>query len=130
MSIIEPTNHLETLDDPNWVMAMQEELGQFERNQVWFLISQLKDHPVIGTKWVFHNKLDESGNIVRNKARLVAKCYKQEEGIDFDETFAPVTRLEVIRILLAFATYMGIKLFQMDVKCAFLNGFLEEVFFE
>jgi len=126
MSIIEPQNHLEALDDPNWVMAMQQELGQFERNQVWFLTSRPKDHPVIGTKWVFRNKLDESGNVVRNKARLVAKDYNQEEGIDFDETFAPVARLEAICILLLFGSYTGIKIFQMDVKCAFLNGFLQE----
>ena len=66
--------------------------------------------------------------MVRNKTRLVAKGYNQEEGIDFDETFAPVTRLEAIRIHLAFVSYMGIKLFQMDVKCAFLNGFLQEVY--
>ena len=110
---------------------MQEELSQFERNQVWSLTPRLKDHPVIGTKWVFRNKLDEKGTVVRNKARLVAKGYNQEEGIDYDETFAPVARLEAIRILLAFASYMGIRLFQMDVKCAFLNGFLqEEVFVE
>jgi len=105
---------------------MQEELNQFERNQVWSLTPQPKDHPIIGTKWVFRNKLDESGNVVRNKARLVAKVYNQEEGIDFDKTFVPVARLEAIRILLAFASHMGIKLFQMDVKCAFLNGFLQE----
>ena len=107
-------------------MAMQKELGQFERNQVWFLTSRPKNHPVIRTKWVFCNKLDENDNVVRNKARLVAKGYNQEEGIDFDETFAPFARLEAIRILLAFASYIGIKLFQMDVKCAFLNGFLQE----
>jgi len=105
---------------------MQEELGQFQRNQVWFLTPKPKDHPVIGTKEVFKNKLDESGNVVRNKARLVAKGYNQEEGIDFDETFVPVARLEAIHILLAFASYMGIKHFQMDVKCAFLNEFLQE----
>ena len=94
---------------------MQEELSQFERNQVWSLTPRPKDHPVIGTKWVFRNKLDENGNVVRNKARLVAKGYNQVEGIDFDETFAPVARLEAIRILLAFASHMGIKLLQMDV---------------
>jgi len=79
---------------------------------------------VIGTKWVFHNKLDESGNVVRNKATLVVKGYNQEEDIDFDKTFTPVACLGAIHILLAFASYMGIQLFQMDVKCAFLNGFL------
>ena len=85
-----------------------------------------KHQSVIGTRWVFRNKLDENGKIVRNKARLVAQGYNQEEGIDYEETFAPVARLEAIRILLAFASFMSIKLYQMDVKCAFLNGFLEE----
>jgi len=119
-------NHLEALVDSNWTIAMQEELGQFERNQVWLFTSRPKNHPVVGTKWVFRNKLDENGNVIRNKARLVAKGYNQEEGIDFDETFAPVARLKDIRILLAFASYIGINFFQMDVKCAFLNGFLQE----
>ena len=111
VSLIEPKNHLEALEDSNWINAMQEELSQFERNQVWSLTPRPKDHPVIGTKWVFRNKLDVKGTVVRNKARLVAKGYNQEEGIDYDETFAPVARLEAIRILLAFASYMGIRLF-------------------
>ena len=85
-----------------------------------------KEHPVIETKWAFRNKLVESENVVRNKVILVAKGYNQEEGIDFDETFAPVARLEVICILIAFASYMAIKRFQMDVKCVFLNSFLQE----
>ena len=82
-------------------------------------------------QWVFRNKLDENGTIVRNKARLVAKGYSQEEGIDYDETYAPVARLEAIRILLAFACFNNFKLYQMDVKSAFLNGFInEEVYVE
>ena len=76
--------------EQDWVIAMQEELHQFDRNQVWDLVPRPKDHPVIGTKWVFKNKRDESAIIVRNKARLVAKGYNQEEGIDYEETFAPV----------------------------------------
>ena len=84
---------------------------------------------IIGTRWVFRNKLDESGKVVRNKARLVAQGYNQQEGIDFTETFAPVARLEAIRILLAFASHKNIKLYQMDVKSAFLNGFNEEEVF-
>ena len=82
---------------------MQEELNQFERNNVWTLVSRPKNYSIIGTKWVFRNKLDEHSNVIRNKARLVAKRYNQEEGIDFDETFAPVARLEAIRLLLAYA---------------------------
>jgi len=83
-------------------------------------------HPVIGTKWVFRNKLDETITVIRNKARLVAKGYNQEESIDFDGTFTPVVSLDAMRILLAFALYMNIELYQMDVKCAFLNGYLQE----
>ena len=105
---------------------MQEKLNEFERNKVWKLVPRPKNKSVIGTRWVFRNKLDESGKIVRNKARLVAQGYNQEEGIDYEETFAPVAKLEAIRILLAFASHKRIKLYQMDVKCAFLNGYLNE----
>ena len=110
---------------------MQEELDQFKRNEVWTLVPRLNHFSVIGTKWVFRNKLDESGIVVKNKARLVAKGYCQEEGIDFDESYAPVARIEAIRMLLAYASYMNFKLYQMDVKSAFLNGFInEEVYVE
>ena len=81
---------------------------------------------MIGTKWVFRNKLDENGEITRNKVRLVCKRYAQEEGIDYGETFYLVARLEGVRTLLANATYKGFKFYQMDVKSAFLNGVLEE----
>ena len=84
------------------------------------------NHPIIGTKWVFRNKMNEQCVITRNKARLVAKGYNQEKGIDYDETFAPVIRLEAIIMLLAFASFMDFKLYQMDVKSAFFNGFIEE----
>ncbi|KAK6146204.1 hypothetical protein DH2020_020073 [Rehmannia glutinosa] len=100
---------------------MQEELNQFERNDIWELVPCPPSQTIIGTKWVFRNKLDDQGNIVRNKARLVAQGYCQEEGIDYDETFAPVARLEVIRILLAYSCFKNFKLYQMDVKSAFLN---------
>ena len=98
---------------------MQKELGQFKRNKVWTLVLRPTNHPIIGTKWVYRNKMDELGNVVRNKARLVAQRYNQEEGIDFNETFAPVTRIEAIRLLLAFACHVNFKLFRMDVKNAF-----------
>jgi len=104
----------------------QEKLYQFERNKVWHLVPQPEDRIIIGTKWVFRNKLDELGTVTRNKARLVVQGYNQEEGIDYEETFAPVTRIEVIRILIAFAAHMKIKLYQMDVRSAFLNGYLKE----
>ena len=105
---------------------MQEELNQFERNQVWKLVDRPNDHPIIGTKWVFRNKLDEHGIVIRNKARLVAKGYNQEEGIYYEETYAPVARLEAIRMLLAFASIMDFKLYQMDVESEFLNELIQE----
>ena len=105
---------------------MQEELNNFDRNNVWDLVQKPKDCSVIGIKWVFRNKLDESGIVIRNKARLVAQRYNQEEGIDVDETFALVVRLETIRMLLAYASFKNFRLFQMDVKNAFLNSFLNK----
>ena len=111
VSHLEPKTFEEAENDHNWINAMQEKLNQFERNNVWTLVSRPKNYSIIGTKWVFRNKLDEHGNVIRNKARLVAKGYNQEEGIDFDETFAPVARLEAIRLLLAYACFMKFKLF-------------------
>ncbi|KAK1632735.1 hypothetical protein QYE76_007050 [Lolium multiflorum] len=118
----------EALVDPDWVIAMQEELECFTRNEVWSLVERPKDHRinVIGTKWVFKNKQDENGIVIRNKARLVAQGFAQIEGMDFEDTFAPVARLEAIRLLLAFASFHNFKLYQMDVKSAFLNGPLKE----
>ena len=93
VSCLEPTNIDEALEDPDWVMAMQEELNNFTRNEVWVLEEHHQDKNVIGTKWVFRNKQDEHGVVVRNKTRLVAKGFAQVEGLDFGETFAPVARL-------------------------------------
>jgi hypothetical protein len=129
LSKIEPKNFEEASKDKNWVNAMNEELDQIEKNETWELVPRPKDKNVIGTKWVFRNKLNEDGQVVRNKARLVCKGYAQVEGVDFDETFSPVARLEAIRIFLAFASYKSIKVYQMDVKYAFLNGNLEEEVF-
>jgi hypothetical protein len=109
---------------------MQEELNNFTRNEVWHLVSRPNQN-VVGTKWVFHNKQDEHGVVIRNKAQLMANGYSQVECLDFDKTYAPVARLESIRILLAYATYHGFNLYQMDVKSAFLNGPIkEEVYVE
>ena len=116
----------EALQDADWVLAMQEELNQFERNKVWKLVPKPKIWSVIGIKWVFRNKMDEAGIVTSNKARLVVKGYSQEEGIDFDETFAPVARLEAIRIFLDYDVHANFKIYHMDVKSAFLNGELEE----
>lgn len=93
---------------------------------MWELVPRPTDQSAIGTKWVYKNKTDEEGNIICNKARLVAQGYNQEEGIDYKETFAPVARLEVICTLLAFACHRNFKLFQMDVKRSFLNGYIKE----
>ncbi|GJR96621.1 retrovirus-related pol polyprotein from transposon TNT 1-94 [Tanacetum coccineum] len=105
---------------------MQEELNKFISNDVWELVPNPKNMTIIGTKWVYRNKLDENGVVSRNKARLVAQGYNQQKGIDYDETYAPVARLESIRILLAYACVLDFKLFQMDVKSASLNGFINE----
>jgi hypothetical protein len=122
VALFEPRDVGHAISDSSWVNAMHEELENFERNQVWTLVDPPRDVNVIGTKWVFNNKQRENGKVMRNKARLVAQGYSQVEGIDFGETFAPVARLEAIRILLAFATSKGFKLYQMDVKSDFLNG--------
>ena len=98
---------------------MYEELNNFTQNEVWTLEERPQDARFIGTKWVFRNKQDDQGIVVRNKARLVAKGFSQVEGLDFGETFAPVARLEAIRILLAYASHHEMKLYQMDVKSAF-----------
>jgi hypothetical protein len=105
---------------------MHEELENFERNQVWELVDPPPGCKPIGTKWVWKNKVGEKGEVVRNKSRLVAQGFSPKEGIDYEETFAPVARLEAIRILLAFSVAKGFKLHQMDVKSALLNGVLEE----
>ncbi|CAJ2641766.1 unnamed protein product [Trifolium pratense] len=129
ISMMEPSKVDEALQDDAWIVAMQEELNQFQRNDVWTLVSKPSHKNIIGTKWVFRNKLNEQGEVVRNKARLVAQGYSQQEGIDYTETFAPVARLEAIRLLLSYAVNHGITLYQMDVKSAFLNGFIyEEVY--
>ena len=108
-------------------MAMQEELNNFTHNEVRVLEAPPKNKNIIGTKWVFRNKQDEHGVVVRNKARLVAKGFSQVKGLDFGETFAPVARLEAIHILLAYSSHHNIKLYQMDVKSAFLNGVINEL---
>jgi hypothetical protein len=126
VATFEPKYIGHALSNPNWVNAMHEELENFERNQVWELVEPPPNCKPIGTKWVWKSKEGENGEVVRNKSRLVAQGYSQKEEIDYDETFAPVAHLEAIRIILAFSVAKGFKLYQMDVKSAFLNGFLEE----
>jgi len=129
LSVIEPAIVDEELSDEGWILAMQEELNQFQRNDVWDLVPKPHQKNIIGTKWVFRNKLNEQGEVTKNKARLVAQGYSQQEGIDYIETFAPVARLKAIRLLISYAVNHGIILYQMDVKSAFLNGVIEEEVF-
>jgi hypothetical protein len=108
---------------------MNEELYQIEKNQTWELVPRQKNKNVIGTKWVYKTKMNENGQVIRNKARLVCKGYAQVEGVDYEETFAHMARLEAIRMFLAFSSYIKFKVYQMDVKSAFLNGNLKEEFY-
>ena len=99
--MIEPRKVDEALTDDGWILAMQDELNQFKRNDVWDLVPKPQQKNIIRTKWVFRNKLNEQDDVVRNKARLVAQGYSQQEGIDYTKTFAPIARLEAIRLLLS-----------------------------
>lgn len=126
VSKIEPKNIQQALMKEAWIDSMQSELGEFERNEVTELVPKPKGVNVIGTKWIFKNKTDEAGNIIRNKARLVAQGYSQIDGVDYEEIFAQVTRLESIRLLIGMVCHLKFKLYQMDVKSAFLNGYLKE----
>src|SRR4051812_881199 len=122
ISMIEPKKVWEALEDLDWLEAMHKELNNFERNKVWKLVDKPKDcRNVIGTKWIFKNKQDEHGIMVRNKARLVAQGFSQIEDIEYGETYAPAARLESICILIAYAAHHNFKLQQSDVESAFFN---------
>ncbi|GKE67332.1 putative ribonuclease H-like domain-containing protein, partial [Tanacetum coccineum] len=129
LSQLEPTSIAKALEDPDWVAAMQEEMQQFINQQVWKLVPLPDGKHAIGTKWILKNKRDARGIVVRNKARLVAQGHRQEEGIDYDEVFAPVARIEAIRLFLAFASYMGFLVYQLDVKSAFLYGEIDDIMY-
>ncbi|GJY76950.1 retrovirus-related pol polyprotein from transposon TNT 1-94 [Tanacetum coccineum] len=116
---IEPKNYKDALTQACWIEAMQEELHEFEHLEVWKLIPRLDKVMLITLNWIYKVKLDEMGGILKNKARLVARGYRQEEGIDFEESFAPVARLDAIRIFLAYAAHMNMIVYQMDVKTTF-----------
>jgi hypothetical protein len=122
LSMTEPKKIYEASHHDDWIRAMNEELDQIEKNNTWELVPRPKDKNVIGSKWVLKNKMNEKGQVVRNKARLVSKGYAQVEGRDFDETFAPVVRLEAIRMFLAYSCHKNFKVYQMDAKSCFLNG--------
>nr|GEX75010.1 putative ribonuclease H-like domain-containing protein [Tanacetum cinerariifolium] len=116
----------QALKDPSWIEAMQEELHQFKMQKVWVLVDLPYGKRAIGTKWVYRNNKDERGIVIMNKARLVAQGHTQEEGINYEEVFAPVARIEAIRLFLAYASFMGFMVYQMDVKSAFLYGTIKE----
>ncbi|KAI5345334.1 hypothetical protein L3X38_013211 [Prunus dulcis] len=126
MSIIEPENFEEAVKDEAWGKAKTEEILMIEKNFTWELVDRPSSKPIVGVKWIFKIKLNLDGSIQKHKARLVAKGFTQKPGIDFNETFAPVARLDTIRTLIALAAQKGWKLWQLDVKSAFLNGVLEE----
>ncbi|GJX78585.1 retrovirus-related pol polyprotein from transposon TNT 1-94 [Tanacetum coccineum] len=111
---------------PAWIESMQKELLQFKRLDVWVLVPLPDNIKPLTLKWLFKNKHDEENTVIRNKSRLVVRGYRQEEGIDFEESFAPVARMEAIRIFLAYAAHKSFIVFQMDVKTAFLHGTLKE----
>nr|GEY61761.1 putative ribonuclease H-like domain-containing protein [Tanacetum cinerariifolium] len=122
----EPKRVYQALKDPSWIKAMHEELLQFKMQKVGILVDFPHGKRTIGTKWVYRNKKDEKGIVVRNKVRLIAQGHTQEEGIDYEEVFAPVARIEAIRLFLAYASFTGFMVYQMDVKSTFLYGTIEE----
>ena len=124
--MIEPRTIKDALENESWIEDMNEEIVKIEKKKTWTLVPRPKDKNVIGTKWVFRNKLNEDGQVSRNKARLVCKGYTQEEGIDYGETFSLVARLEGVRTLLAYVAHKGFKVYYMDVKSTFLNGIIDE----
>nr|GEW78288.1 hypothetical protein [Tanacetum cinerariifolium] len=126
LETLEPKKVTQALDDERWVEAMQEELLQFKLLNVWTLVDLPLRKRANGTKWVYRNKRDQGGIVVRNKARLVAQGHRQEEGIDYDEVFAPVARIKAIRLFLAYASFMDFTVYQIDVKSAFLYGTIKE----
>nr|GEU47247.1 hypothetical protein [Tanacetum cinerariifolium] len=125
-NMIPNVDEAKALRDADWVSTMQEELDQFARLKVWRLVPRPEGKTIIKAKWIFKNKKDESSLVIRNKARLVAVGYSQQEGIDYDETFVLVARIETIRLFLAYDAHKDFIVFQMDVKTTFLNGILKE----
>ncbi|GKE31382.1 retrovirus-related pol polyprotein from transposon TNT 1-94, partial [Tanacetum coccineum] len=126
LTLVEPKNFKQAMTKPSWIDAMQEEIHEFERLEVWELVSCPDKVLLIKLKWIYKVKTDEFGRVLKNKARLVAQGFRQEEGIDFKESFASVARIEAIRIFIANATHKNMMIYQMDVRMAFLNGKLKE----
>ncbi|CAL8151067.1 unnamed protein product [Prunus armeniaca] len=126
LCIMEPEKYADVAQDESWLKAMQDELQMIEKNGTWELVDRPIEKPVIGVKWVYKTKLNLDGSVQKNKARLVVKGYAQKPGLDYSETYAPVARLDTIRTLIALAAQKDWKLYQLDVKSAFLNGVLQE----
>nr|GEZ73876.1 retrovirus-related Pol polyprotein from transposon TNT 1-94 [Tanacetum cinerariifolium] len=126
VSTNEPNNIKEAMANHSWIESMQDELSQFERFQVWELVPRPEGKNIINLKWLWKNRCDVENTIVQNKTRLVTKAYRQEEGIDFEESFSHVAHLEAVWMFIAYAAHKNITIFQMDVKTAFLNGLLKE----
>jgi len=124
--VVEPTCYEEAAKQPEWLNAMIEEIQGIQKNQTWELVDFPKGKNVIGLKWIFKTKYNADGSVKRHKARLVAKGYSQQQGIDFDETFSPIARFEMVRTTLALDAQLGWHVYQFDVKSAFLNGDLQE----
>lgn len=126
MSIVELENFAEATRDEAWNQAMKEEITMIEKNSTWEMVERAGNKSVVGVRWIFKTKLNLDGSIQKHKARLVAKGYTQNPGVDFNETFAPVARLDTIRTQIDLVAQRNWKLFQLDVKLAFLNGVLKE----
>jgi hypothetical protein len=122
----EPVMFEEEYKDPKWKKAMDDEISAIERNKTWSLVDLPKNTKCIRVKWVFITKLNEKGEIKKHKARLVAKGYYQKAGIDYTDIYAPVARMDTVRMMISLAAQMGWEIFQMDIKSAFLHGTLEE----
>nr|GFA43085.1 retrovirus-related Pol polyprotein from transposon TNT 1-94 [Tanacetum cinerariifolium] len=123
---VKPKNFESAIPEDCWFQAMQDEIYEFDRLQVWELVQQPDCIMIITLKWIYKVKLDEYGDVLKNKARLVAKGYQQEEGIDIEESFAPLACIDAIRIFIANAISKNMTIYQIDVKTAFLNGELKE----
>ena len=126
---VEPIDFRDALQQDQWKAAMEEELRAIERNQIWDLVDLPSNQSPIDVKWVFKLKLKPDGSVAKHKARLVARGFLQRAGLDYSEVFAPVARLETIRLVIALAHNRDWSLYQLDVKSAFLNGTLEEEVF-
>ncbi|GKE83317.1 retrovirus-related pol polyprotein from transposon TNT 1-94, partial [Tanacetum coccineum] len=126
LTLVKPKNFKQAMTKPSWIDAMQEKIHEFERLKVWELVSCPDNAFLIKLKWIYKVKTNESSGVLKNKARLVAQGFRQEERIDFEESFAPVARIEAICIFIANAAHKNMTIYQMDIKTAFLNGKLKE----